>query len=106
MANLLSNAIKFTPDGGGILLGLGREGQKIYLRVADTGIGIAEDQFDKIFEDFYQVEPSLTRRFEGLGLGLPIAKGMVETHNGSVMVESVPGKGSQFTVILPISVYL
>ncbi|HHJ06186.1 MAG TPA: GAF domain-containing sensor histidine kinase [Anaerolineae bacterium] len=106
VANLLSNAIKFTPDGGGILLGLGREGQKIYLRVADTGIGIAEDQFDKIFEDFYQVEPSLTRRFEGLGLGLPIAKGMVETHNGSVMVESVPGKGSQFTVILPISVYL
>jgi len=74
--------------------------------VADTGIGIAEDQFDKIFEDFYQVEPSLTRRFEGLGLGLPIVKGMVETHNGNIMVESVPGKGSQFIVILPISVYL
>lgn len=103
IANLLSNAIKFTPEKGAILVALSRKGQKIIVRVADTGIGIAKEHLAKIFEDFYQVEPSLTRRYEGLGLGLPIAKGMVEIHNGQIMVDSVVGKGSQFTVMLPIA---
>jgi signal transduction histidine kinase len=106
IANLLSNAIKFTPEKGAILVALGRQGQTIYLRVADTGIGIPKERFKKIFEDFYQVEASLTRRHEGLGLGLPIAKGMVEIHKGKISVESVVDKGSQFTVMLPISLYL
>jgi len=103
VANLLSNAIKFTAEKGTILVGLFRRGQKITLRVADTGIGIPKEHFSKIFEDFYQVEPSLTRRYEGLGLGLPIVKGMVNSHNGHIKVESVVGKGSQFTVVLPIT---
>ncbi len=103
VANLLSNAIKFTAEKGVILVELSRQGQKIYFRIADTGIGIAEEHFSKIFEDFYQVEPSLTRRYEGLGLGLPIVKGMVDIHHGHIKVESVVGKGSRFTVMLPIA---
>jgi len=103
VANLLSNAIKFTAEKGAILVGLSRQGQKIYFRIADTGIGIPEEHFSKIFEDFYQVEPSLTRRYEGLGLGLPIVKGMVNIHHGHIKVESVVGKGSRFTVRLPIA---
>ncbi len=106
VANILSNAIKFTPEGGAIFVGLARKGQRIYLRIADTGIGIPREHLTRIFEDFYQVEPSLTRRYEGLGLGLPIAKGMVEIHNGKILVDSVPGKGSQFTIVLPIAVDL
>lgn len=106
VANLLSNAIKFTPQEGSIFIGLGRKGQKIYLRVADTGIGIPQKDLTKIFEDFYQVEPSLTRRFQGMGVGLSIVKGMVEIHKGEIKVESVEGKGSLFTVALPISTTL
>ncbi len=106
IANLISNAIKFTPENGAIFVGLARKGQQITIRVADTGIGIDEQQQNKIFEDFYQIEPSMTRRFEGLGIGLSIVKGMVEIHHGHITVESVPGKGSQFTVTLPISIEL
>jgi len=106
VANILSNAIKFTPEKGAIFVGLARKGQRIYLRIADTGIGIPREHLTRIFEDFYQVEPSLTRRYEGLGLGLPIAKGMVEIHNGKILVDSVPGKGSQFTIVLPIAIDL
>jgi signal transduction histidine kinase len=103
IANLISNAIKFTLETGFIMVMLGRAEGKIYLRVADTGVGIPEGQREKIFEDFYQVERSLTRRFEGLGLGLSIVKGMVEVHHGEILVESAEGRGSQFTVSLPIS---
>ncbi|NIP28755.1 MAG: HAMP domain-containing histidine kinase [Phycisphaerae bacterium] len=103
VANLISNAIKFTSESGFILVSLGRRDGYIYLRIADTGIGIPKKQHEKIFEDFYQVERSLTRRFEGIGLGLPIVKGMVEIHKGKITVESVEGRGSQFTVMLPVS---
>jgi signal transduction histidine kinase len=103
IANLISNAIKFTPENGFVLVSLGRRGGYIYLQIADTGIGISEEQHEKIFEDFYQVERTLSRRFEGIGLGLPIVKGMVEVHKGKITVESVEGRGSQFTVMLPLS---
>jgi len=106
IANLVSNAIKFTSEDGIVLVGMSREGQKIILRVADTGVGIEKQKLDKIFEDFYQVEPSMTRRFQGLGIGLSIVKGMVEIHHGRITVKSVRGKGSQFTVMLPISIDL
>lgn len=106
VANLLSNAVKFTPEAGSILVALGRKGQKIILKIADTGVGIPEAEYHKIFEAFYQVEPVLTRRYDGMGLGLSIVKGMVDIHKGSVKVESVPNKGSQFTITLPISVDL
>lgn len=103
VANLISNAIKFTSEGGFILVSLGRRGGYIYLQIADTGIGISKEKHEKIFEDFYQVERTLTRRFQGIGLGLPITKGMVEVHKGKITVESVEGRGSQFTVMLPVS---
>ncbi len=106
VANLISNAVKFTPEGGAIFIELARKAQRIYIRIADTGIGIPKDRIGKIFEDFYQAEPSLTRRFDGLGIGLSIVKGLVESHNGTITVKSAEGKGSQFIVKLPISIDL
>jgi signal transduction histidine kinase len=69
--------------------------------VWDTGIGIPEEEFENIFLPFYQVEPSLTREHEGIGLGLSIAKGMVELCRGRIWVESEPGQGSRFTFTVP-----
>jgi signal transduction histidine kinase len=106
IANLISNAIKFTPEAGFIKILLGRQREYIQLQIADTGIGISAEQSVKIFEDFYQVERSLTRRFEGMGLGLPIVKGMVEVHNGEITVDSVETRGTIFDVKLPISLGL
>jgi signal transduction histidine kinase len=103
LANLLSNAIKFTPDRGRVQVSAERKGEELWIAVMDTGVGLSERDHNRIFDRFYQVEPSLTRRYEGMGLGLSIAKDMVELHNGRVWVESVAGKGSRFTVVLPVS---
>jgi signal transduction histidine kinase len=103
LANLLSNAIKFTPEGGGIQVAVEAKGNEVWVSVRDTGIGIPPREQERIFDRFYQVEPSLTRRFEGIGLGLSIAKGMVELHGGRIWVESVEGMGSSFTFALPLS---
>lgn len=101
LANLISNSIKFTPEGGRIHINVELKGYKYWVNVIDTGIGIPETEYDRIFDQFYQVEPSLTRKYQGMGLGLSIAKGMVEVHKGRIWVESVVGKGSNFTVVLP-----
>jgi signal transduction histidine kinase len=77
------------------------KGHKYWIEVIDTGIGIPKTEYDRIFDQFYQVEPSLTRKYQGMGLGLSITKGMVEVHKGRVWVESIVGKGSKFTVVLP-----
>jgi signal transduction histidine kinase len=103
LANLLSNAIKFTPPEGRVQISGQRKGEELWISVMDTGIGIPERDYERIFDSFYQVEPSLTRRYEGMGLGLSVAKSMVELHSGRMWVESVVGKGSRFTVVLPIS---
>ncbi len=103
LANLLSNAIKFTPPRGRVQVSAWGKGEEIWISVMDTGIGIPERDYNRIFDRFYQVEPSLTRRYEGMGLGLSVAKSMVELHNGRIWVESVVGKGSRFVVVLPIS---
>jgi signal transduction histidine kinase len=103
LANLLSNAIKFTPEGGRIEVAVETKGNEVWISVRDTGIGIPPRKQERIFDRFYQVEPSLTRRFEGMGLGLSIAKGMVELHGGRIWVESVEGMGSSFTFALPLS---
>jgi signal transduction histidine kinase len=105
LANLLSNAVKFTPAQGRLQVSARRKGEEIWVDVMDTGVGIPERDCDRIFTRFYQVEPTLTRRYEGMGLGLSIAKIMVELHNGRIWVESVVGKGSRFTVVLPASPY-
>ena len=101
LANLLSNAIKFTPAKGRIHINVELKGHKYWVSVIDTGVGIPESDYDRIFDQFYQVEPSLTRKYQGMGLGLSIAKGMVEVHQGRIWVESVVNKGSKFTVVLP-----
>jgi signal transduction histidine kinase len=103
LANLLSNAIKFTPSQGRVQVSAELKGEEIWLGVMDTGVGIPKRDLDRIFDRFVQVEPSLTRRHEGMGLGLSIAKSMVDLHEGRIWVESVHGKGSRFSVVLPIS---
>jgi len=106
LTNLLGNAIKFTPEGGEIIVSakpLDAQERKLAISVRDTGIGIPEDQLQKIFEKFHQVEGSLQRSVSGTGLGLAITKGLVEANYGTIWVESVVGKGSTFTFTLPVS---
>jgi signal transduction histidine kinase/DNA-binding response OmpR family regulator len=102
MDNLLGNALKFTPAGGQISVSLWRDGPQVVLEVADTGIGIPRDQLGRVFERFYQVDGSMTRRYGGTGLGLALVKEIVEAHGGQVSVRSEVGQGSTFTVRLPI----
>ena len=73
------------------------------MHVADTGIGIPAREVERIFDRFYQVEPHLTRTYGGLGLGLAIAKGMIELHGGKIWVESVEGLGSRFSFSVPVA---
>jgi signal transduction histidine kinase len=101
--NLLSNAIKFTPAGGQVNLHVKEASDGLQLSVVDTGIGIPEDEFERIFDRFYQVENSLNRRHEGIGLGLAIAKGLLEACGGSISVTSTPGKGSTFRCYIPLT---
>jgi signal transduction histidine kinase len=103
LANLLSNAVKFTPTQGRVRVFAERKGEEMWIAVMDTGVGIPERDCERIFTRFYQVEPSLTRRYEGMGLGLAIAKSMVDLHDGRMWVESIVGKGSRFTVVVPVS---
>ncbi len=111
LTNLIGNAVKFTPDGGKILISAepishdqkDGYGNMVAISVKDTGIGIPADQLDAVFEKFHQVEGSLHRSVSGTGLGLAITKGLVEAHQGKIVVESEVGKGSAFTFTLPIS---
>jgi GAF domain-containing protein len=99
--NLLANAIKFSPSGGVITVSVHREMDAILVTVADTGIGIPRDRLHRVFERFYQVDGSSTRRFGGAGVGLAIVKRIVEAHGGRIWVESEPGKGTTFYFTLP-----
>ncbi len=99
--NLIGNAIKFTPEGGAIHIRLYSVDGGVMLQVSDTGIGIAQDDQERIFERFYQVDGSTRRVHGGCGLGLALVKEIVERHGGSVAVDSTLGQGSTFTVTLP-----
>jgi len=104
LINLVGNAIKFTPEGGeiNVVAELLKENENmVVISVKDSGIGIPEDQREKIFDKFYQVENSLQRSAGGAGLGLAITKGLVEILQGKIWVESEAGKGSTFTFTLP-----
>jgi two-component system, NtrC family, sensor kinase len=103
LLNLLSNAVKFTPEGGRIGLTAGRKSGLVEIAVTDTGIGIASEDQAAIFEEFRQVGSDETRKQEGTGLGLTLAKRFVELHGGRIWVESEPGRGSTFTFTLPES---
>jgi adenylate cyclase len=98
--NLLSNAMKFTPDGGKISVKLFNDGNSCILQIQDTGIGILPEEIPHLFERFRQAEGSENRTYEGSGLGLSLVKELVELHGGEVSVQSVYGKGTQFTLRL------
>jgi signal transduction histidine kinase/ligand-binding sensor domain-containing protein/DNA-binding response OmpR family regulator len=100
--NLLSNAFKFTREGGEIILNLKAGENESIIIVKDTGIGISAGQLDKVFDRFYQVDSSQTRSYEGSGLGMALAKELVELHHGTISLESIEGRGSTFTVRLPL----
>ncbi|MBM3293750.1 MAG: HAMP domain-containing protein [Candidatus Aminicenantes bacterium] len=102
LINLVDNALKYT-EGGAVAVKLGREGGQTVLEVVDTGIGIVPAEMSRIFERFYVVDKSRSRRAGGTGLGLSIVKHIVEGHGGTVEVRSVPGEGTAFTVRLPSS---
>ncbi len=100
--NLLNNAIRFSPEGSEIVVGAIEQGDEIMAWVQDKGIGIPADQLQEIFKEFYQIEPPDTRDYSGLGIGLTIAKGLIEAQGGEIWAESEgEGKGSTFKVILP-----
>jgi two-component system, sensor histidine kinase len=102
VCNLLQNAIKYTPRGGSLSVSVGPEGPESVIRVRDTGIGLSAEMLDKIFEPFTQVESSRQRSEEGLGLGLPLVRKLIEMHGGRVEARSDgPGEGSEFIVRLP-----
>ncbi|HET6883985.1 MAG TPA: ATP-binding protein [Pirellulales bacterium] len=102
VSNLLSNAIKFTPSGGSVTIATKKNGERAVVSVSDTGIGIKPEDFDRIFERFVQVDGSSSREFSGTGLGLALAKELVELHGGEIHVESEPGRGTRFWFELPL----
>ena len=102
LSNLINNAIKFTSEGS-ITTSVSLYDHSVEINVADTGIGIAENDFEFIFDEFRQASEGYTRNFEGSGLGLSITKKLVEKYGGTITVESEVGKGSTFKVILPVT---
>ena len=99
--NFISNAIKFTPERGQVTVRAWAEDDRILVSVADSGIGIAEDEQERLFERFYRASSATERAIPGTGLGLAIAKAIVDAHGGSVRVDSALGRGTTFTVELP-----
>ncbi len=99
--NLLSNAVKFTPKGGTVELWSRREGDELWIEVRDTGLGIAPERQDEIWESFAQLDEGDSREHEGTGLGLSLVRAFAEMHSGTATLESVVGEGSTFRVTLP-----
>lgn len=99
--NLISNAINYSPDGGTVTISAIAHGSYLEVLVNDTGIGIEPDEVPKIFDKFYRVKHSRTRQVVGTGLGLAIVKGIIDSHRGSVDVQSEPGAGTTFRILLP-----
>jgi signal transduction histidine kinase len=102
LLNLLSNAVKFTPEGGKIIMSAVMNGEAVAVSVADTGIGIAAEDQETVFEEFRQVGTDYARKREGTGLGLALARRLVELHGGKLSLQSELGKGSTFTFTIPV----
>jgi two-component system phosphate regulon sensor histidine kinase PhoR len=100
--NLIDNAIKYT-EKGGITITLVRGDTCVHIEVQDTGFGIPREHLPRIFERFYVVDASRSRQLGGTGLGLSIVKHIILLHNGSINVTSSPGKGTTFTIVLPLN---
>lgn len=102
LQNLLSNAVKFTPENGTVDITVSLDEQRrLQLEVKDTGIGIATEDLPRLFHEFEQVDSGFAKRQQGTGLGLALTKKIIQLQRGSISVESKPGRGSTFTVILP-----
>lgn len=104
IVNLLNNAIRFSPEKSEITIGAVDQGKEVMIWVQDRGIGIPVDKLQKVFEEFYQIEPPNTRQYGGLGIGLTIAKGIIEAQGGTIWAESEgKGRGSTLKVLLPLA---
>ena len=101
--NLISNAIKFTDTGGRVVVTLTREGDRAAIRVSDTGMGIARGDKAKLFERFFRSANAVEQAVPGVGLGLTIAKAIVDGHHGMIDVDSEEGNGTTFTIRLPLA---
>ncbi len=102
LVNLLANAVRHTPDGGRVAVSARRKDGYVEVSVSDTGPGIAKDDLPRVFERFYRTDESRERSTGGAGLGLAIARGIVEAHGGAIQVESAPGRGATFAFTLPV----
>jgi signal transduction histidine kinase len=100
--NLLDNAVAHTSSGGSVKVFATKNGDWVEIKVKDTGEGIPKEELPNIFERFYRVDKSRARSTGGYGLGLTIAKRIVEAHGGSITVDSIVGEGTQFTFTMPI----
>jgi signal transduction histidine kinase len=102
--HLVSNGIKFTPAGGTVSVNAKQHDEKdLHMLVRDTGIGISQENQKNLYNAFVQLDWSLNRKFSGTGLGLSIVKKFVEVHGGSISLQSKPGKGSVFEIMIPLS---
>lgn len=101
-SNLVTNAIKYSPQGAAVIISAETENDYLKLKVADTGFGMTSDDLEKIFTRFYRVKDSNTREIQGTGLGLAIVKSIIESHHGTIRVSSQIGRGTTFTVLLPV----
>jgi two-component system OmpR family sensor kinase len=101
-ANLVDNALKFTPPNGEVVIRAGQAAGQVEVSVSDTGPGIPAEDIPHIFDRFYQTDKSRSQERRGFGLGLSIASEIIQAHRGTITVHSLPGRGSSFTVILPV----
>jgi signal transduction histidine kinase len=101
--NLLDNAVRFTPSGGAVTVSAHRQNGSVEVQVADTGVGIPQEHLPRLFERFYRADPARSREDGGTGIGLAIARSVVEAHGGHISAVSEPGKGSVFTFDLPVA---
>ena len=101
LLNLLSNAVKFTPSGGTVSASATVHNSGLDIVIADTGIGMKSEDIPRALERFGQIDSTLARKYEGTGLGLPLAKHLIELHGGTLKIESTVGTGTTVTVSLP-----
>jgi signal transduction histidine kinase len=102
LRNLIANALVHTPPGGSVTLGVVGEARAVAIQVRDTGQGIAPEHLPHIFDRFYRADPSRDRATGGAGIGLSVARGIVQAHGGTIGVRSVVGQGTEFTITLPV----
>ena len=103
LTNLIENGVKYNKEGGYVHVTLNADHQYFYVRIEDSGIGIPESELENVFERFYRVDKSHSKEISGTGLGLAIVKNIILLHRGSIKVNSTPGEGSTFNVMIPLT---